>query len=513
MDAALKAAPPRNLIQLSKLVQLANLYPCHADETFPALRLDPICPISVRFLGHCPAKRKPAGLTMVNDMSAPDPRTLLEDLLAKTRRAGADAADAVFVEGISLALSQRLGQPELLERSEANDLGLRVFVGKKQAIVSSTDIRPAHLEALVERAIAMARNVPDDPYCGLADPVMLTRTHPALDIFDPTEPTGEDLIGQARIAEEAALGVEGVTNSEGAEASWSQSEVHLAATNGFSDSYRISRRSLAVSVLAGNGTKMERDYDFTSAVFADDLIAPDAVGRNAGERAVRRLNPRRVSSQRVPVVFEPRVSRSLLNHLASAINGVAIARGTSFLKDRLGEQIFPSSITVVDNPLLPRGPRSRPFDAEGLAVTRRNIIEDGRLTTWLLDLRSGRQLGMLSTGHATRGPSSTPSPSPWNLSIVPGTRTPQEVIAEIDSGFFVTELMGMGVNGVTGDYSRGAAGYWIENGEIAYPVSELTIAGNLKEMFMHIEPASDLVVRYGVDAPTLRIDEMTVAGS
>lgn len=449
----------------------------------------------------------------VHAMPDLDVRQLLHDLLTEARAAGADAADAVAVHGTSLALAQRLGQPELLERAEANDLGLRVFVGCKQAIVSSTDLRPAMLTELVQRAIAMARNVPDDPYCGLADPDQLCREPPTLDILDPTEPSGEDLIAQARAAEEAARAVEGVTNSEGAEASWSRSAVHLAATNGFEGSYRISRRSLAVAVLAGSGTAMERDYDFTAAVYGADLIPAAEVGRRAGERAVRRLNPRRVSSRRVPVVFEPRVARSLLSHLTSAINGVAIARGTSFLKDSLGTEIFSPSVTVVDDPLLPRGPRSRPFDAEGLRVSRRNIIEAGRLTTWLMDLRSARQLGLTSTGHATRGPSSSPAPSPWNLSLAPGPRTPDALIGEIEEGFLVTELMGMGVNGVTGDYSRGAAGFWIERGEVAYPVSELTIAGNLKDMFRQLEPANDLVIRYGVDSPTVRVDGLTVAGS
>jgi PmbA protein len=437
---------------------------------------------------------------------------LLQDLIGKARASGADAADAVLFDSASLSLAQRLGKPERLERSESGDLGLRVFVGRQQAIVSSTDRSARALDELVERAVAMARSVPEDPFCGLADPGQLATEWPDLDICDPAEPAAETLIEQARIAEEAALAVDGVTNSEGAEAGWSRSSVAIAASNGFAGTYGVSRRSLSVSVLAGSGTGMERDYEYSSKVYGSDLDAPDAIGRSAGEKAVRRLNPRKVRTGKVPVIYDPRVSRGILGHLAGAVTGPAIARGTSFLKDSMGKRLFREGIAVVDDPHVRRGLRSKPFDGEGVAMRRREVIEDGTLTTWFLDLRSARQLGLETTGHASRGTSSPPSPSPSNLYLAAGSLTPRELMADIRQGLYVTELMGMGVNGVTGDYSRGASGYWIEDGEIAYPVSELTVAGNLKAMFLELVPADDLEFRYGMDAPTLRIDGMTVAG-
>lgn len=438
--------------------------------------------------------------------------TLLDDLIAKARAAGADAADAVLFDSASVSLAHRLGKTEKLERSESGDLGLRVFVGKRQAIVSSTDRSGKALDELVERAIAMARVVPEDGFAGIADPEQLARSWPDLDICDDEEPSSETLIERARIAEEAALAVQGVTNSEGGDAGWSRSTIAIAASNGFAGSYGVSRQSLSASVLAGTGTGMERDYDYDSKVYGADLRDPAEIGREAGERAVRRLNPRRVKSCKVPVFFDPRVSRGLLGHLTGAISGPSIARGTSFLKDRMGQRIFASSITIVDDPHVKRGLRSRPFDAEGVEVSRRTLIEDGVLTTWLLDLRSARQLGMQTTGHAARGTSGPPGPAPANVYMAAGKRSRADMLAEIKDGFYVTDLMGMGVNGVTGDYSRGAGGFWIENGQITYPVNEITIAGNLKDMFLNMEAADDLELRFGMDAPTVRIDGMTIAG-
>ncbi|MBI1206045.1 MAG: TldD/PmbA family protein [Azospirillum sp.] len=437
---------------------------------------------------------------------------LLQDLIGKARAAGADAADAMLYDVTALSLSQRLGVLEKLERTESGDLGLRVLIGRRQAIVSSTDRAPKAMAELVERAIAMARAVPEDQYCGIADPDQIARSFPELDICDDAEPDAETLIAQARIAEDAARAVPGVTNSEGAEGSWSRSRVALAISNGFAGAYAVSRRSLSTAVLAGTGTAMERDYDFATAVYAADMRDAAEIGRRAGERAVRRLNPRKVPSCRVPVVFEPRAARGLLGHLAGAITGPAIARGTSFLKDKLGQPVFAPGVSIIDDPLLRRGLRSRPFDGEGLAVTRHEVVADGVLTTWLLDLRSARQLGLAPTGHAGRGTAGPPSPAPANFYLAAGSRTPEQLIGDIEQGFYITELMGMGVNGVTGDYSRGASGFWIENGRIGDPVSELTVAGNLIEMFRRLEPADDLVFRYGMDAPTLRIDGLTVAG-
>ncbi len=446
--------------------------------------------------------------------AAPTPAvSLLDDLIARARKAGADAADAVLIDSAALSVAQRLGKPEKLERAESRDLGLRVFIGKRQAIVSTTDTSPTMLGELVERAIAMARTVPEDPYCGLADADELARKTPTIDLCDSVEPTTDLLKERARAAEESALAVKGVTNSESADASWSRSTIALAASNGFHGSYARSHHSVSAAVLAGEGTGMERDYDYATAVYGRDLEDAAAVGRRAGERALKRLHARKAATAKVPIVYDPRVSRGLLSHLASAINGASIARGTSFLKYKLGQRIFGADITITDDPHRPRGLNSKPFDGEGIANRKRAIVEDGVLTTWVLDLRSARQLGLKSTGHAARGTSSPPSPSLTNLYMAAGKMTPEEMIGGIFSGFYVTELMGMGVNGVTGDYSRGAAGFWIEHGELAYPVSEVTIAGNLNDMFLNLTPANDLVFRYGTDAPTIRVDGMMVAGT
>jgi PmbA protein len=437
---------------------------------------------------------------------------LLQDLVNRARRAGADAADAVLFEGTSLSHGRRLGQTEKLERSEGHDLGLRVFVGRQQAVVSSTDWSPPALSELVERALAMARTVPEDPYCGIAEPDEIARDWPTLDMLDPEEPAAEVLIERARAAEEAALAVKGVTNSEGAEAGWGCSRIALVASNGFAGGYAGSSQGVSVSVVAGSGGGMERDYDFASAIYAADLRDPAEVGKSAGERAVKRLGARKMPTCRCPVVFDPRVARGFISHLLGPISGPAIARGTSFLKDSLGQRIFPEAITITEDPHRHRGLRSKPFDGEGIANHRRALIDKGVLTTWLLDLRSARQLGLKTTGHAARGTSSPPGPAATNVWIEPGPLSPKELIADIASGFYVTEMMGMGVNGVTGDYSRGAAGFWIENGEIAFPVNEMTVAGNLKAMFLRLVAANDLEFKTGADAPTLRIDDLAVAG-
>jgi PmbA protein len=438
---------------------------------------------------------------------------LLQDLIARARRAGADAADAVLFEGTSLSHARRLGKTEKLERSEGQDLGLRVFIGRQQAVVSSSDRSLQALEELVERAVAMARTVPEDPYCGIADPAEIAREWPKLDMLDPEEPSAEVLIERARAAEEAALAVNGVTNSEGAEAGWGRSSIALAASNGFTGFYSGSSQGVSASVIAGSGTAMERDYDYASAIYAADLRDPAEIGRSAGERAVKRLGAKKMPTCRCPVVFDPRVARSFISHLFGAISGPSIARGTSFLKDRLGDRIFSEAITIIDDPHWYRGLRSKPFDGEGIANRRRAIIDKGVLTTWLLDLRSARQLGLKTTGHAARGTASPPSPAATNVWIEPGRVSPAELIGDIESGFYVTEMMGMGVNGVTGDYSRGAAGFWIEKGEIAFPVSEMTVAGNLKDIFARLTAANDLEFKTGADSPTLRVDDLTVAGA
>ena len=441
-----------------------------------------------------------------------EPLNLLSDLMGRATRAGADAADAVYFDAASLSVAQRLGEPEKLERAESCDLGLRVFVGKRQAIVSSTDFAPEVLDELVERAVAMARIATEDPYCGIADPSQLVGDFPELDMCDPTEPTVEDLTDLAVRAEDAARAVEGVTNSEGAEAGWSRANIAVAATNGFAQSYSMSSQSFSASVIAGEGTGMETDYDYDSAVYGSDLKSPEEIGRSAGERAVERLNSRKVKSQQVPIIYDRRISSGMVRHLAGAINGASIARGTSFLKDSMGKAVFDSGISIIDDPHRARGLRSKPFDGEGIANSRRTLIKGGKLTTWVLDLASSRQLGLETTGHASRGTSSPPSPGTTNVYMENGSVSVAELMADIKSGLYITQMIGMGVNGVTGDYSRGATGFWIENGEIAYPVTEITVAGNLKDMFLHLIPADDLEFKFGVDAPTLRIDGMTVAG-
>ena len=441
-----------------------------------------------------------------------EPLELLADLIRQAKAAGAEAADALLVDTVALSHAQRLGALERLEREESHDLGLRVLIGRHQAMASTTDRTPEALADLVERAIAMARAVPEDRFCGLAEPEQLAADPPSLDILDEAEPATEVLIERARICEAAARAVAGVTNSEGAEASWHRSAVSLVASNGFSGRYAVSRNGLGVAVVAGEGLEMERDYEAVSAVHSADLESPEQIGKRAGERTVKRLGARKPETGKVPVVFDPRVARSLLRHLAGAINGSAIARDTSFLKDKMGEAVFAPGITIVDDPHRPRGLRSKPFDGEGVGNRRRVVVEDGKLTTWILDLSSARQLGLQTTGHAARGTASPPSPAVSNLYMEPGALSPEALIGELQQGFYVTEMMGMGVNGVTGDYSQGASGFWIEGGALAHPVNEVTIAGNLKDMFANLMPADDLVFRYGIDAPTLRVEGMTVAG-
>lgn len=435
-----------------------------------------------------------------------------ERLVAAARRAGADQADALAVRYVSLSVDVRDGAVEESQRSEGDDLGLRVLVGRRQAVVSTNDLKADGFAALAERAVAMARAAPEDRFAGLADASMLAKELPALDLVDPDIPEVDTLETRAREAEAAGLAVAGVTKSGGASASAGISGVVLVTSHGFHGTTLASRHGVAMTAIAGEGTGMERDYDFSSTLHAGDLEPAQLIGRRAGERATKRLNPRKVATRRVPVVFDSRVSGSLVGHLASAANGGAIARKTSFLREKLGAQIFPAGITIIDDPLRPRGLRSRPFDAEGIAGQRLTLVQGGVLTTWLLDCATARELDMKTTGHAQRGVSSTPSPGASNLHLAAGTKTPDELIADIDEGLYVTDLIGMGVNLVSGDYSRGASGFWIEKGKCTFPVSEVTIAGHLSELFAGLEPANDLEFRYGTNAPSLRVEGLTVAG-
>lgn len=438
----------------------------------------------------------------------------LASLVDQAKRAGADAADAILAQSQGLEVAFRMGERESLERAESLNLGLRVFVGDRTASVATGDLSEKTLASLVERAVAMAKAAPPDSSVRLADPSQISdgAMPPGLDLADPVEPSPEQLSEMALAAESAMLEVTGVSNSEGAGGSWGRTDVALAMTNGFTGAYARTSAGISSTAIAERDGLMERDYDYTAATHMSDLEAADKIGRNAGERAVRRLGARRVKSQAVPVVFEQRLAGGLLRSLSGAINGAAIARGVSFLKDKMGEQLFQPGITITDDPLRPRGMSSRPFDAEGLPVSALDFIADGVLKAWVLDLRSAGKLGLESNGRASRGVGSPPSPSVSNLDMQPGAISPEALIGEIENGLYVTELIGNGADIATGDYSRGASGFWIENGEITYAVNELTIASNLKDMFLALTPANDLIRRSSVNAPTLRIDGMTIAG-
>ena len=436
---------------------------------------------------------------------------LAERLVAAARTAGADAADAVAVRSISLSVQVREGAVEESERAEGDDIGLRVFVGARQAVVSTNDIK-ADVAELASRAVAMARVAPDDPYAGLADPRALAHDFPDLDLLDPDLPSVAELEQRAQAAEAAGCAVNGVSKSGGASASVGIGGLVLVTSQGFSGAYLNSGHSLSMEAIAGEGITMERDYEYSTALHASDLDPPEQVGRIAGERAVKRLNPRKVETKRVPVVFDRRIAGSLVGHLAGAINGSSVARKTSFLREKMGERLFKPGIQMIDDPLRKRGLRSRPFDAEGVAVRPLAMIDDGVLTSWFLDSATARELKLVTNGHAQRGVSSAPSPGPTNLHLAPGRDSRDALIGDIADGFYVTDLIGMGVNQVTGDYSRGASGFWIENGTIGYPVSEVTIAGNLIDIFAGLTPADDLEFRYGTNAPTVVLEGLTVAG-
>ncbi len=447
---------------------------------------------------------------MLTDQQALDRAT---NLVSRAKAAGADAADAVYAGNASTDVQVRLGALEDVQRSEGEEIGLRVFVGKRSASVASSDLSPSALAALAERAVAMAREAPEDAFAGLAPDDLLMRG-PALllDISDPSEPTPAELRLRALACEDAARAVKGVTNSEGAGASHGLGVVALATSHGFAGSYSGSSHGISASVLAGEGGAMERDYDWHGTRHLADLDGAEVIGRSAGERVVRRLNPGRLKSGSMPVVFDPRAGSSLMGHLIGAISGNAIARKTSFLLESLGKAIFSSEISIVDDPLRQRGLRSRPFDGEGIEAQKTTIIEKGVLTGWLMESASARQLGLAPTGHAARGTSGPPGVSPSNLHMEAGSVAREALIGDIKSGFYVTELIGMGVNPLTGDYSRGASGYMIENGELTRAVSEVTIAGNLIDMFARLVAADDLEFRTASNVPTLRIDGMMIAG-
>ena len=447
-------------------------------------------------------------------LSPDDALTRLDAALAAARAAGADAADALYVGDGATSISVRLGKLEDIGRAEGEEIGIRVFVGQRSASVSSSDLTPSALREAAERAVAMARLAPEDPYAGLAPEDRLARGPFAeLDVDDPTEISAAALKLRALECEDAARAIEGITNSEGAGAAAGTVVMALATSTGFRGGKKSTSHSLSASVVAGTGSDMQRDYAWHAARYLADVESAAAIGTRAGQRAISRLHPIKLASGPMPILFDPRVSSTLLGHLVGAITGSAIARGTSFLKDKLGQMILPAGLSVIDDPLRRRGLRSRAFDGEGLAAQRTAIIEQGVLTGWLMDVASAKQLGLAPTGHASRGTSGPPGAGTTNLHLEGGTATPAELMADIKQGILVTELIGMGVNGLTGDYSRGASGYLIENGEITRPVAEITIAGNLLDMFAKMIAGNDLEFRHASNAPTLRIDGMMVAGS
>jgi PmbA protein len=441
---------------------------------------------------------------------------IADALLTAAQRAGAEAADVMVVRGTSLSIDVRAGALEQADRAEATDLGLRVLLGKRQAIVSASDIRAETLAAMAERAVAMAREAPEDPHIGLADPALLARDRDsaALELADPApEPSPETLQQDALAAEAAGRSVNGVSQVQGAHASYGAHAVFLAATNGFSGGYERTSRSTSCVAIAGTGSGMERDYDGDSRTFQGDLRAPEDIGRTAGERAVERLNARQPATGTYPVLFDERIAASLIGHLLSAANGAAIARGSSWLKDALGQPVLPDALSLIEEPHRPRVSGSRPFDAEGIPTRRRAVVENGVLTGWTLDLASSRKLGMETTGNAARGASSPPAPANWNLSLTQGEHSRAELIADMGTGLLITSMIGSTINPNTGDYSRGASGFWVENGEIAYPVNECTIAGNLRDMLRRIVPANDARPYLSRVVPSLLIEGMTLAGT
>ena len=439
--------------------------------------------------------------------------TILVDLVARlveaAKHAGADEADAVAIRSRSSNVSVRLGKVEGTEAAESDDVSLRVFVGRKVASVSANAASdPA---VLAERAVAMAKVSPEDPWQGLADESALARAPKDLDLFDGTEISAERLREDALAMEEAALGIPGVTNSSGAGASAGMGGLVLATSHGFLAQYVATRFSRSVSAVAGEGTGMERDYDYSSRLHFSDIDSVEGIGRSAGERAVRRLGARKAKTGPVTVIFDPRVARGIAGHLGSAINGASVARKASFLRDRMGQQVASVSITVTDDPLRVRGQSSRPFDGEGIEGLPLTMVEKGVLRHWSLSTSAARELGLVTNGRGVRSASSV-SPSSTNFAIEPGDVSPQEMIRSLKSGFYVTEVFGQGVDMVTGDYSRGASGFWIENGELAFPVAEVTIAANMRDMFLNMAPASDIDRNFGTAAPTLLIEGMTLAG-
>ncbi len=444
-----------------------------------------------------------------------DLQALTAALLDAARSAGAEDADALARDGSSVSVDVRAGALELAERAEAVEIGLRVLVGRRSATVSGSDLRPESMAAMAERAVAMARIAPEDPHVGLAAPDQLATDwdETALDLYDDSpEPEPRQLEDEARRAEAAASAVQGITQVDAAAAGWSATRLHLAATNGFSGGYARTGRSISCVAIAGEGTGMERDHDADVRIHAADLRSPEDIGAEAARRTLERMNPRRPKTGAYPVIFHERVAASLIGHLLAAANGAAVARGASWLRDRLGQQVLPGHLTLHEDPLRRRAMASRPFDAEGLPTGPRDIVRDGTLQAYTHDLASARKLGQKPTANAARALSGTPSPSNWNVALTQGAQTLDALMEETGTGLLVTSMIGATINPNTGDYSRGAAGMWIENGRPAYPVSGVTIAGSLPEMLLSLAPANDARPWLSRVVPSLRVEGLTLAG-
>lgn len=446
----------------------------------------------------------------MNDLS-----NLTEALLGAAKKAGAEAADALAVDGTSVSIDVLRGKLEHAERSEGVEIGLRVLIGQRQACVSASDVKPQTLAMMAERAVAMAREAPEDPYCGLADPDQLARDWDvaALDLVDDSPALSPaDLQDMAARAEAAALAVDGISQVSGAGAGYGDRRIHLAATNGFQGGYRRTGTSLSCVAITGAGTGMERDYYGDSRIHRADLDSPEDVGRIAGERTVARAGASKPPTGAYPVIYDERVAGQLIGHLLGAVSGSAVARGATYLRDAMGEAVLPAHLSLTEDPLMPRISGSRPFDGEGLPVAARDIVRDGVLMGWTLDLATARKLGMQSTGNGARGTSSPPSPSVTNVRLTPGDVTRADLLAEMGTGLLITSMIGSSINATTGDYSRGASGFWVENGEIIRPVNECTVAGNLRDMLMTLRPANDARLHVGRQVPSLLVEGLTIAG-
>lgn len=445
----------------------------------------------------------------------PSPSDLTQALLSAAKSAGADAADALAVRGTSLSIEVRRGKPEHAERSEGTEIGLRVLIGRCQACVSASDLNPSTIQTMAERAVAMAREAPADPTAGLADPDQLASgwDAEALQMADPAqEPSPSALEDDARRAEEAALAVTGINSVDVASSGYGRHEIHLAASNGFAGGYVRTSRSLHCVAIIGKGTGMERDYYGETRVFQSDLPDAEFIGNLAGKRTAERAGVRRPKTGAYPVLFDERVSASLIGHLISAVNGTAIVRGASWARDLLHSQVLPLGLDLTETPHRLRSLASRPFDAEGLRTAPRKIVQNGTLTGWTLDLATARKLGLQSTANAARGVSSPPSPALTNVALTQGTASRDDLLRDMGTGLLVTSMIGSSINATTGDYSRGASGFWVENGQIAFPVNECTIAGNLRDLLLTLVPANDAQNWKTHVVPSLLVGGLTIAG-